>query len=641
MQAAARETTPLGPNPYQGLAFFDEADADRFFGRAALTERLWTELYRLQTPPPNQPPPPRLLPVLGPSGSGKSSLARAGLLPELARRPLPGWARVQALVFTPGADPWGALALVLARSATGDVAPVAKTREFAAELRQVNAAGEADGLQRIASALPTHASAPLILVIDQFEELYTQCRDPAARDPFVATLLHAAATPGGRVTVVLTLRSDFLGATSNHPRLNRLIAARNVIVSVMSEAELREAISEPAARAGHPFDDATVNLLIAQSEGREGALPLLQFALTQLWDGLARGAEPADTLRAIGGVGGALAQRAQQLYRELGTPANQRIARRAFLALVSLGEGARDTRRRATLDEIVAAGEDPAQVRRVLEVFARPDQRLLTLRGEPDAGGAVQAEVAHEALIEHWRQLREWLDENREDLRLHRRLAEQARRWDQQGRPVGLLWAPPDLDLLRGLRERAGADLTAVELAFHDAAEHRLRQARRRRRVTVAVVALFAILAGGFGLFAEHQRRQAETARQDAIHQLASTYWANGINQRDDKNDPLKAAHYFMRAAALEADPPASDNAQLAGRFLLGDNAYLAGVFTHQQSVSGATFDADGRRVLTWSDDGTARLWDAATGQALTPPLEACEDCGLGARPSMPTGAGC
>jgi hypothetical protein len=172
---------------------FTEREADRFFGRELLTQRLWDVFRALHDSPPGGPAPMRLLPILGPSGSGKSSLASAGLNPELARRPLPGLRTPRVGVLLPGAHPLGSLAGVLARIATNDPTPVAKTREFTEELLQCNAHGAYDGLRRNAEALPDIAVSPLIMLIDQCEELYSLCDDTSERNAFVGNLLHAGA----------------------------------------------------------------------------------------------------------------------------------------------------------------------------------------------------------------------------------------------------------------------------------------------------------------------------------------------------------------------------------------------------------------------------------------------------------------
>jgi hypothetical protein len=164
----------------------------------------------------------------------------------------------------------------------------------------------------------------------------------------------------------------------------------------MSEAELRCAIAEPARRAGFAFDEATIDLMVAETEGREGALPLLEFALTRIWEGLKSSVPAAETLRQLGGVGGALAKEAERIYQQL-PGSDQRIVRRAFLAQVRLGEGTRDSRRRAPIEEIVAKGEDREHVLKILRDFSQPEQRFITLGGDPSRG-AITAELSHEGV---------------------------------------------------------------------------------------------------------------------------------------------------------------------------------------------------------------------------------------------------
>lgn len=268
----------IGPNPYKGLLAFHEEDGDRYFGREVHIERLWKLFRDLHEGLTQEETPLRLLPILGPSGCGKSSLARAGLIPELARRPLAGKSQARVAVLVPGTHPLEALAGVLARIATNDQTPVAKTREFAEELKQKSEAGAYDGLRRVADMLPGITASPLIVLVDQFEEVYSLCNDQTERKIFSENLVHAASDRSARVSILIALRSDFLGETQAHQVLNQVIAKQGVIIPAMSEDELRRAITKPAELAGHPLDEATVNLLIEETEGREGALPLLQFA---------------------------------------------------------------------------------------------------------------------------------------------------------------------------------------------------------------------------------------------------------------------------------------------------------------------------------------------------------------------------
>ena len=487
--AATDVTTTSAPtpaeeshNPYQGLLAFQPSDGDRFFGRNAEIEDLWQRFRALH----EQADATRLLVVYGPSGSGKSSLVRAGLVPELARRPLGGKAKARIALLVPGSQPLQALANVLACIVTNDPAPVRKTREFAEELALANGDGEHDGLQRIGALLPEADVWPLLVVVDQLEELYSLCPDAAMRQAFLANLLRAAADRSGQVAVLVTLRSDFLGATQADPALNRLIQAQGVFIAALSEQGLRDAIRLPVERRNRSLDAATVDLLVEQSLGRDGALPLLQFALLRIWEGLLRGQPAAETLRQIGGVGGALAGEAQRIFDSLTDEGDQRIARRLFLNLVQLGEGSRDTRRRVALQEVIAKGEDPAATRRVIERFASPAVRLITRSSGQD--GRESLELSHEALIEAWPSLREWLTSSRADLRFQRRLEDAAALWEHSGKPEGRLWRLPDLDELDEFRAVHEADLTSRQLAFAEASKNteqkRLqRELRSRRRV--------------------------------------------------------------------------------------------------------------------------------------------------------------
>ncbi|MBD2058120.1 pentapeptide repeat-containing protein [Oculatella sp. FACHB-28] len=432
----------LAANPYRGLSAFQVEDADVYFGREAQVDRLWNRLRDLHERATQEHLPVRLLPILGPSGSGKSSLARAGLLPELARRPLPGHRQTRVVVMKPGSTPLEALAVVLARIATNDPSPAAKAAEFEQVLRQKSDRSQHEGLRRIANMLPSIDTSPLVILVDQFEEVYSLCKDAQERTAFIDCLIGVAATPEARVSVVITLRLDFVKETQQHPLLNQVIGSdQSAIVPAMTGKELHRAIAEPAKQAGHALDEGIVDRLIEQTEGREGALPLLQFALTRIWEGLGEGRAPSETLKAIGGVGGALAGEAQRIYDSLNSQEKD-IARRVFVGLVQLGEGTRDTRRRASVKSLIAAEDDPKQVRYVLDRFSAPGARLITLSTSQDNE---IAEVTHEALFEYWQQLTYWLDNCRDSIRQQRKIEASAEEWQATGCKRGYLLQGPQL----------------------------------------------------------------------------------------------------------------------------------------------------------------------------------------------------
>lgn len=431
------ESNKLRPNPYRGLLAFREEDSDRFFGREVQIEQLWQKFCDLHTDESTV----RVLPIYGPSGSGKSSLARAGLIPALGKRMLPGRDRSRLGVLVPGTHPLEALATVLARIATNDTTPVEKSQEFERVLKTKSDEGKYEGLRRIADGLPDIAFSPLMILVDQFEEVYTYALLPdkterdrfiAERDAFIENLLCAAAEPMKRVSIILTLRSDFLGDTQQHPRLNKLFSTQGFLVPVMQPEELKIAITKPAEQAEHKLDIAIVQLLIEQTQGREGALPLLQFALTRIWEGLQKGIEPTETLQRIGGVGGALAGEAERVYKSL-KPEDQAIARSIFLALVQLNENSGDTRRRAAVSELIATDGDKDRVWSVINKFAAPGVRFLAIFLDKQQGEMIEMiEVAHEALIRNWKQLQDWLKECREALRKKRKIEQAAEEWKYQ-----------------------------------------------------------------------------------------------------------------------------------------------------------------------------------------------------------------
>ena len=443
------------PNPYRGLAAFRQEDAHVFFGREQVIEKLRQRFCSLYETPGER----RLLAVIGPSGSGKSSVALAGLLPALEARPMPDVASLRIVVFKPGAHPVQSLARALLPLLPSDSTDLLASRQMAIENLLRSKEAPSEGLCRFAADLPNISTLPLVVVVDQFEEIYTLCKKATEQNTFVGSLLYAVSDSSRHVSVVLTLRNDFLSEVSRqHQDLSHTIAAQHEMVLAMSRDEMHRAIAEPARHAGRPLDGTLVELLLTQASNSEGALPLLQFALKSIWEGLATGKEPVATLKDIGGVGGALAQEAQRLYDRL-SPQQQRIAQRAFVRMVQIGEGTRVTRRRATLNELCGQGETGAQVRDVLLPFADERARLVAFSAHCQDSAIVTAELTHEALVEHWTAMRQWIAQSRDDERVHNRAAEAARLWREAGRTSGRLSRPPDLEQLRAYRKRSPADI--------------------------------------------------------------------------------------------------------------------------------------------------------------------------------------
>ncbi|MEO0942791.1 MAG: DUF4062 domain-containing protein, partial [Cyanobacteria bacterium J06642_12] len=600
VQKYESELPELGPNPYKGLSAFQTEDADLYFGREKQIDRLWMRFCNLYEGIAGAQ---RVLPVLGPSGCGKSSLVRAGLIPRLENDSLPGKEQPRVLIFKPGTNPLWMLAGVLARiDKTDSSLDEAKANDRC--LRTANDSGDFDGLQRIADLVPRIDSSPLILAVDQFEEIYAPDVDEEERQAFIDNLLVASGDRSGRVSVVLTLRSDFLGQTQRHPKLNETIAAQEITIPAMSAEELEEAIAMPAENAGRALDAGTVAQLVNETVGREGALPLLQFALQQIWEGLGEGKEPAQTLKEIGGVGGAVANKAQQIYESLGDREKE-IARRVFQGLVQLGEGAKDTRRRVEVETLRSHQDDPALVRATIERFSGVSSRLITLSATSE--GVETAEVTHEALFDHWKQLNDWLDRNRDDIRFQRRLDDAVVDWDKKGRPSGSLWRSPNLNLLREYRRRAGADMTELQDSFFKASSGA--ESRRRTSLSVLGIGLVALTGAttGFALHANRQTIKAENQTARALAQTSSTHL--------EANEIFESLAMSVRAGRTLQEINNVDTRileQTKTTLLLAQERELwefNRLEGHTSSVNSAEFSSDGSTIASASHDGTVRLW--------------------------------
>jgi hypothetical protein len=504
-------TVNQSTTPYRGLQVFDVNDWAFFFGREALTEWLINTLR----PTPATHSENRFLGIIGPSGSGKSSLARAGLAATLHRGTIIDSQEWPIVIFKPGVDPLESLAIALS-----DI--IGSGRDPQATLALIGALSDSERALHLQTRLALREAPParrLVLLIDQFEEVFTLCHDDRIRHALIENLLYAANVAQGQTVVLLTLRADFYGQCAAYPALAAALSEHQMLVGPMTQGELQQAIERPALLAGCEFEPGLVETLIDDVQGQPGALPLLQHALLELWNRREGRRLTHAAYHMIGGVEGALEQRAEAVYASFSAP-EQMICRRIFLRLTQPGEGTEDTRRRASLQELLPAGGDSSALDEVVHTLAGTDARLVITEGSDEHTQEQFVEVAHEALIRSWPRLRSWIDQNRAALRTQRRLTEAAREWESNQRDASYLYQGARLAVAQEWAVANKDDLNDIERAFLDASGSASTAARRRaqRRVqlTVGGMAVALVLISVFlGLALVQNNQIAKAARLD------------------------------------------------------------------------------------------------------------------------------
>ena len=484
-----QEPPAPGDPPYKGLQYFDEHDADHFFGRERLTAKIVSRLHQT-----------RFLTIIGASGSGKSSLIRAGVIPALRRGqrladgslPPTDSGQWDIRTLTPTAHPLEALAATLARHEESVTAMTALQQDLAAEPRALALAA-----QRL---LARNGKRHLLLFIDQFEELFTLCRQPAERETFINNLLAAVAPEAQQpVTVLVALRADFYAQCSQHAGLREWVSQQQEYIGAMSRDELLSAILQPAALGNWKIQEGLVELMLDEAGGEPGALPLLSHALLETWSRRRGRKLTLSGYQESGGIQGAIAKTAETVFQQRLAPAQRPIARMIFLRLTELGasENSPDTRRRVPFSELITRATDAPTLEAVLNILA--DARLITT-GTLPPGDAKVVEVAHEAIIREWPTLRHWLNENREGLLRQRQLTEDANDWEKLGRDAGALYRGARLRQMLEWADRFPEPSSVLEAEFlqasrenveREAAEaKRLAQATHRQRVLAAIAAI-------------------------------------------------------------------------------------------------------------------------------------------------------
>jgi basic membrane lipoprotein Med (substrate-binding protein (PBP1-ABC) superfamily)/DNA-binding SARP family transcriptional activator len=467
-------TSAPARNPYKGLRPYGENDAEDFFGREALVEELLDRLARGAS----------VVAAVGPSGSGKSSVVAAGLIPALRAGKLPGSQGWVIARMRPGLHPFEELAAALVQASPSP--------EEGLDGHPDEEGGAI--LETARRVLPPDGR--LILVIDQFEELFTVAEEPS-RDRFLSALATAVDT-SGHIQVVVCLRGDFYDRPMVHGEFAKVFAPGVVNVLPMTPVELEEAVASPPRSVGVEVEAALLAELVADTAHQPGALPLLQYALTDLFDKREGSSLTLEAYWALGGLRGPLSRRSEEVFQHLDAQ-RQGVALQAFPRLVRMQESGRPLRRRVPVSELTSLDLDPVALSDVLRDFG--NQRLLTFDWDVPTGDAT-VEVAHEALLWEWDRLAEWLERHRVDLRRQEALAEAAREWQAVGRNPDFLLTGSRLADYEEWSRETPLRLTAKERGFLEAGLERRRveeadasvrfdrQRRLERRARTRLVAL-------------------------------------------------------------------------------------------------------------------------------------------------------
>ncbi|MGW7329546.1 nSTAND1 domain-containing NTPase [Streptomyces sp. NPDC054840] len=655
--------------PYRGLPAFTSREARWFFGRDRATAELIERVFERIGDGP--------LMLLAPSGAGKSSLLNAGLVPALRGGgfPMPGSDTWPVLRFTPTAHPLEELLDCAAKALGGDLGVTAdevrgRPHGLLEAVRRRSAGPPSDGLDR------TPPPPRPVLLVDQFEELFTLCSDEDERRAFVRVLCALAAAPPGPdgsgtdgpepdaldpAVVVLGVRADFSGNCLDLPELAPVFTRGLFVLPPMSLAELRESITRPADLAGLTLEPGLFPLLMRDAGLRDdppdrtpsGVLPLVSHALLATWGQREGATLTVDGYERTGGIQGAIARTAEEVFTRL-YPAEQNTLRRVLVRLVHVADGTGATRRRmsrtALMDQLADAGPAAA----ALDTFVRA--RLITMDSDT-------VEITHEALLHAWPRLRGWIRADRAGLLVHQQLAHAAAEWEREGRDPSALHRGTRLENARAWadehdgRSRLGPLEAAFLRASQDAQDSRERQAGRQVRLrqwTLATLVVLLVLAMGAGGLAYQQRAgalgQERVARSRALalqsaaltagqpeasmrlagqaYRTSATSEARGA-LLSTQSQPF-VARLGGHAGPVNAVAFAPDNGTLAtagsdGTVTLrrvADRRTIA-TFTMPGRVRAVAFSPDGSMLAATSTDGPARLWDTTTGGGGGTPLPA------------------
>jgi len=593
-----------GRFPYLGLTAFQESDAQFFFGREGLVDEL---LERVQAA--------RFIVIAGPSGSGKSSVARAGLFHALREGRLDKSDSWLLATMQPKGDPIEQLALAMAR--------LAKSPGAGDHLRQQGRENQLALHEQVETLLSDDGRQHGILLVDQFEETFTQTKEED-RAPFIDLLTRAAGVENGRLTVILSLRADFVSHCARYPDLRALMSQQFQLVGAMDPPDLAKAITLPALEVGAEIDPALVSRIMADMKGEPGALPLMSFALRDLFEAekSAKG-KPMDLMLPEylqrGGVEKALERHANKVFDTF-TDEQKGLARGVFSKLIEVGQGRADTRRTAIFSELVPAGVDEGEVATVVHMLAKEDMRLITTSGDTTADGNGDERtvtLAHEKLIDAWPWLRQLVDENREIIALQNQIQNDAKSWDEK-KDVGFLYHGGRLIQVEEKLTALAPTLNELSQMFIQTSLQAEKQRQRNRRFiqvgsTVALIIVLLLSIGSFLISGERNdavaaRNEAEMAEETAVAAKATSdvnaELAANAKSTSDVNAELANVESLR---AIDAQETA-----IAAKATSDANADLAATSAAEAIHARATSDANAALASTREAEAVAAESEAA-----------------------------
>ena len=616
-----------GQCPYRGLQFFDVEHSPFFFGREALTEWLINNL-RLST---TQEKGNRFLAIIGSSGSGKSSLARAGLIAALKQGKIKGSENWPVVICRPGTEPLESLAVAF------EQAGLLKTTSLTVfDLIDKLKDNERTLHIAIRSILNTKSNQYLVLLIDQFEELFTLCKNEELRQGLIDNLVYASSVAYGNTIVLLTFRADFYSKCAPYTSLAASLSDHQMLVGSMIEEEIQNVIERPAQLVGCEFEKGLIETLLHDVKDQPGSLPLLQHALLELWEQRQGNRLTKAIYQKIGGIEGSLEKRAEAVYSEFNEIEKQ-ICRKLFLCLTQVGEGTEDTKRQATFKEIVAEEGEKEKIEAVILKLASPESRLVTT-GSADEKKDNVAEVTHEALIHGWKRLREWLDEDREFLLWRQRLRASLGEWIRTNQDESVLLRGALLAEAESWFEKKRYELSEEEHKFIKKSADIQKKSQSIKKVGVmAAFVMSLVLAVIFGFLwkdaneqrkkveeqkirVEEQRRvaveekkRAEKQRKIALSRQLATMAQNQPNNKLDLSLllSLEAQNTFSAIETIGSILNTIRHSPHLSCFLHG----------HKSPVNSVSFSPDGKKLASGSFDNTIILWDVETQKQIEQPL--------------------